>query len=323
MYFSLTLALAFASSFALAAPSPADKADSSVDLCMTHASSEDLEKVEAALRNVTTTDADESEEKSRIFAPIPVYFHVIAAGRTPELGWVSDVQIRAQIAVINQDYAPFGFSWRLAGIDRTINADWFNNEYYNTPQERSMKRSLRLGGANALNVYSVGFTSHPGLLGYATFPWAYLGDRVNDGVVLYFKVFARRWLAYLQLGSYFDARSGTLVGIVPYVSRMVVRLPEMVLRILRPRRRLLTGCPVSRDTCPGAGQDPFRNAILLVSLAASLTKGFYADNYMDYTNDACQNQFTRGQGQRFTAACFLVPWYSLKKHDNVLLFMSL
>ncbi|KAF8348690.1 Metalloprotease [Amanita rubescens] len=263
MYFSLTLALAFASSFALAAPSPADKADSSVDLCMTHASSEDLEKVEAALRNVTTTDADESEEKSRIFAPIPVYFHVIAAGRTPQLGWVSDVQIRAQIAVINQDYAPFGFSWRLAGVDRTINADWFNNEYYNTPQERSMKRSLRLGGANALNVYSVGFTSHPGLLGYATFPWAYLGDRVNDGVVLYFKSLPGGGLPTYSLGPPGDGVADTPAEASPAY-----------------------GCPVRRDTCPGAGQDPFHN-------------------YMDYTNDACQNQFTRGQAQRFTALASL------------------
>ena len=62
---------------------------------MTHASSEDLEKVEAALRNVTTTD--ESEEKSRIFTPIPVYFHVIAADRTPQRGWISYVYSTCQV----------------------------------------------------------------------------------------------------------------------------------------------------------------------------------------------------------------------------------
>lgn len=39
------------------------------------------------------------------------------------------------------------------------------------------------------------------------------------------------------------------------------------------------GCPVGRDSCPQPGADPVRN-------------------YMDYSNDACLESFSKGQRKR-------------------------
>jgi hypothetical protein len=78
----------------------------------------------------------------------------------PEYGTgnVSDRAIRDQMRVLNAGYGGFeggyatGFSFNLAGVTRTVNADW----YYagpTTSAERAMKRALHQGGAEDLNVY--------------------------------------------------------------------------------------------------------------------------------------------------------------------------
>lgn len=100
-------------------------------------------------------------------------------------GYIPSSQIVAQINRLNVDYFPTGFVFILAQTTRTYNVDWFNNAYPNTPQQTAMKKALRVGGAGALNLYSVGFVSGtvPGLLGYATFPWSYFTAPKDDGVV--------------------------------------------------------------------------------------------------------------------------------------------
>ena len=128
---------------------------------------------------------------------------------------------------------------------------------YNRPQERAMKRSLRKGGANTLNVYSVGFTSHPGLLGYATFPWSYLSDRTNDGVVLYFKTLPGGGLTAYSLGRTLTHEAGHWLGLF-HTFENGCSAPGDGVADTPAEATPAYGCPVRRDTCPGAGQDPFR-----------------------------------------------------------------
>jgi hypothetical protein len=61
-------------------------------------------------------------------ATIPVYVHVITDGA---VGSLTDAQIAAQLTVLNRTFAGregganTGFSFELAGVTRTDNAEWF------------------------------------------------------------------------------------------------------------------------------------------------------------------------------------------------------
>ena len=88
-------------------------------------------------------------------ATVPVYFHVVTDGT---IGSVTDKQIADQIQVLNMTFGGFeggyatGFSFRLAGVTRTNNAEWFYSAI-SGQAAHEMKRALHTGGNNALNLY--------------------------------------------------------------------------------------------------------------------------------------------------------------------------
>jgi hypothetical protein len=82
--------------------------------------------------------------------------HVISKDSTAAGGNVPDSQITNQISVLNADYAASGVTWKLAGTTRTVNANWFNTVGPSGSAQTSMKTSLRKGGPETLNVYTVG-----------------------------------------------------------------------------------------------------------------------------------------------------------------------
>ena len=69
----------------------------------------------------------------------------------------SDSQLQSQITVLNQDYAGSGITFSLAGTTRTVNSQWFSQVGPDSSLQTTMKKQLRQGGANALNVYTVGY----------------------------------------------------------------------------------------------------------------------------------------------------------------------
>ena len=100
------------------------------------------------------------------FAPvtIPVRFHVIAKDRGQEGGDLSDARIAEQIRVLNEAYAPHGFSFVLERVTRTYEPEWFNlissngadpRFYRGGGKEVAMKKALYGNSTSeTLNIYS-------------------------------------------------------------------------------------------------------------------------------------------------------------------------
>jgi hypothetical protein len=222
----------------------------------------------------------------RFRVTVPVYFHVITDGAT---GALTDDQIDDQIGVLNNTFAggeggaTSGFTFALAGVTRTDNAEWFNAGPGGNP-EHSMKKALRQGGNNALNVYS---TTAGAYLG-----WAYLPEIVTkpgqaylDGVVIDWESWLGTSTTYA--GRFDQGETGThevghwlnlehtFFGGCNAKGDFVDDTPA--------QKTPTSGCPAGKDTCSEPGLDPIHN-------------------YMDYSFDSCYTEFTAGQVQRMRDA---------------------
>ncbi|KAL0949862.1 hypothetical protein HGRIS_009895 [Hohenbuehelia grisea] len=216
-------------------------------------------------------------------ATVDIYFHVISSGSAVSQGNIPDSQIAAQISVMNTAYASAGLTWRLAGTDRTVNSAWFNSAGPGTSQQTAMKRALRKGGSNALNVYTVGFTSGAGagLLGYSTFPSDYSSNPTDDGVVMLFSSVPGGTTTNYNQGQTLTHEAGHWVGLYHTFQGGCSATGDQVADT-PPEASPASGCPTGRDTCSGGGVDPIHN-------------------FMDYSYDSCMNQFTPGQVDRLKA----------------------
>ncbi|HEY6233081.1 MAG TPA: zinc metalloprotease [Pyrinomonadaceae bacterium] len=224
---------------------------------------------------------------------VGVFFHVVNKGAGIENGDVPIKWLHDQIDVLNAAYAgadptaaptsantPFRFA--MIGVDRTTNAAWFNSGI-DSAEEREMKTALHVGGANTLNFY----VNNAGgvYLGWATFPFWYAGDPTQDGVVVLYSslpggnccgnnVYNQGDTGTHEVGHWLGAFHTFQGGCAANYNDFVADTPS--------ERSPAFGCPVGRDTCPGAGLDPI-------------------ENFMDYSEDSCMYQFTAGQSARMEA----------------------
>jgi Pregnancy-associated plasma protein-A len=220
---------------------------------------------------------------------VPVWVHVITRGAGFANGSLSDDMIRAQIRVLDDSYsgrtggAGSEFDFQLAGVTRTVNQMWFESMVTDLEVELQAKQSLRRGGPETLNIYTVDGGPY---LGFAYFPSILASPyAVLDGVVLdwrslpggTFEIYSEGDTATHEVGHWL-ALYHTFEGKCSTKNDFVSDTPAEFAPAFR--------CPVGRDTCTAAskpGTDPIFN-------------------FMDYTQDSCMYQFTPGQVQRMQAA---------------------
>ncbi|KAI9901424.1 hypothetical protein N3K66_003241 [Trichothecium roseum] len=247
--------------------------------------------------------AKEREQKlqARDAEPIVVstVVHVVYANETEEGGYIPGSQIDAQFKVLNDAWAPHGVSFEHLDTTYTQNATW---TVVNFPEWGDMKKSLRQGGYNTLNLYTVLLTDGFGLLGIGTPPDNYdegTEDYMLDGVVIQANTlpggigpsyvphpdrYTEGDLANHEVGHWFGLfhtyieRGDKPLSCANGDNDFVDDTPVHMLSLTD--EGLDMDCPPGRDTCPEfPGLDP-------------------TDNYMSSAWQSCWNKFTPGQGLR-------------------------
>jgi hypothetical protein len=207
---------------------------------------------------------------------IDVYFHVIRDNNGN--GDVTDGQIGEQMAILNAAFSSTPYQFRFPADfspDRVNSSTWYSNCYGSAESE--MKDVLRLGDATDLNIY----TCKPsgGILGFATFPSSYASRPLLDGVVVLNESLPGGNAVPYHLGDTATHEVGHWLGLYHTFQGGCTNSGDYV-GDTAAEQSPAYGCPIGRDSCKRyAGVDPIVN-------------------FMDYTDDACMNEFTAGQAQR-------------------------
>ncbi len=239
--------------------------------------------------DLMTMEGIEHQLAQHAFAPlpaagvtIPTYVHVIRSSSGG--GDVSDAKISAQIAVLNDAYAAYGFSFVHVATTRTNNNGWYTAGYGSTA-EKQLKQALRQGSADDLNIYFNNMGG--GLLGWATFPSDYKKKPSMDGVMILNETVPGGSLDPYNEGDTGTHEVGHWMGLYHTFQGGCARQATGGDGVsdTPAERSPAYGCPTNRDTCTGSrfsGLDPI-------------------ENFMDYTDDYCMFEFSPGQGARMSS----------------------
>lgn len=221
------------------------------------------------LRGMRRAERDKSLAQA-LDLTIPVAFHVITNNAGD--GAVPLSMLEDQIDVLNASFNEHGFSFSLASVDTTANNAWYTAGI-DSNAELQMKQALAIDPATTFNVY----VSSPGggLLGWATFPWFYDEDDARHGVVILNSSLPGGSAFPYDEGDTLTHEAGHYLGLF-HTFQGGCRRPGDWLKDTPSERDPTFGCPIGKDTCSGEGLDPIFN-------------------FMDYSDDACMDEFTPNQ----------------------------
>ena len=213
---------------------------------------------------------------------IPVAFHVIYSDsrKNGREGDVDASQITAQIDVLNAAFRGAGYSFYLAQLNYVQRNNWFRACY---GAERPMKRALTVDTANTLNIYTCKPSGN--ILGFAYLPWSYPEDHYLHGVVALYSSLPDGSAAPYNLGDTITHEVGHYLGLY-HTFQGGCQEPGDYAADTAAEATPAYGCPTGRDTCPSAGEDPIQN-------------------FMDYVDDFCMDEFTDDQGTRMNESVSL------------------
>ncbi|MBI1949000.1 MAG: zinc metalloprotease [Deltaproteobacteria bacterium] len=190
---------------------------------------------------------------------------------------VSDAQIAAQLAVLDDAYAGIA-SFSLLSVDRV--EDRKCASLRSESRCKQLARALHPGdGPDVLWIYTANLGRQ--LLGYATFPWDAASSPTLDGVVVLHSSLPGGSAAPYNEGDTATHEVGHWLGLY-HTFQGGCAEPGDYVADTAAEQSAAYGCPVGRDTCAAAGVDPITN-------------------FMDYTEDACMFELSAGQLERADA----------------------
>ncbi len=222
---------------------------------------------------------------------VPTYFHIVLPAAEKDNGsTVAEDRMKTmvtnQVAVLNEAYAGRAggtpsvatpFKYTLLSVDISYNDAW----YVVVPGavEKEMKAATRIGGKNALNVWTANIGDE--LLGWATFPSKRIGT--DDGVVILDESMPGGTAGKYSLGDTLPHEVGHWLALFHTFQGGCNGKGDSVADTAAEAQPQFD-CPVGADSCAKSpGVDPIHN-------------------YMDYTQDSCMYQFTAGQVARMSDA---------------------
>ncbi|EFQ97351.1 metalloprotease 1 [Nannizzia gypsea CBS 118893] len=196
-------------------------------------------------------------------------------------GKLSNIYFERQIEVLNERFAPAGFSFRLLETTRTKNNEWVKQAY----TDRSMVSALRQGDYATLNLFYI--TEYvDDIIGVCFLYPKEDPDKIDivyDGCSIWTGTLPGTEEPELNMGMTTVHEVGHFLGLKhPFSNPEAGGCDEDADGIDdTPRQANATsGCPESKDTCPEySGKDNIHN-------------------YMDYSDDSCMDTFTPGQIHR-------------------------